>query len=146
MAKHLVFWLVALGVFILDRITKFLVIQFIPSDSSINLGFLSLVNVRNTGTLFGLFKNASWFFIIFSIIVIIYLLVKHSSFSPKYQPVLGLVLGGALGNLCDRVLYGAVIDFIDFHFWPSFNIADSSICVAVVWLLVLEYVLNKRKI
>jgi len=146
MAKYLSFWLFAFFVFILDRISKFLILRFVPLNSSIDFKLFSISHVRNTGTLFGLFQNASWFFILFSLAVIIYLLVKHSSFSSSYQPILGLILGGALGNLFDRIFYGSVIDFIDFHFWPSFNIADSAVCVAILLLLVYEYILNKRKI
>ncbi len=146
MAKHLVFWSVAIIVFILDRISKYLIINFIPENSSVNLKIFSLTHVLNTGTLFGLMKNASWFFVIFAMAVSVFLILKYKTFPDNLQPILGLILGGALGNLVDRLLYGAVIDFIDFHFWPSFNVADSAITIAVILLLVREYVLKKRKV
>jgi signal peptidase II len=144
--KHLVFWSIALVIFLLDRISKFLVLSFIPQNSSIDLKIFSLTHIYNTGTAFGILKNASWFFILFAAAVSVFLILRHKFFSPELQPVLGLILGGALGNLLDRLLYGAVIDFIDFGFWPAFNIADGAVSIAVVWLLLREYVLQKRNI
>lgn len=138
MGKQVGFWLTAGAVFALDRVAKVLVREFIPPGSSVDVGFFSLTHVMNTGTLFGLLKSASWFFALFAIVVSVYLVAKHASFEKKLQPVLGLVLAGALGNLVDRLMYGAVIDFIDFHFWPVFNIADTAISIAVVLLLVFE--------
>jgi len=143
--KYINFWSVAIFVFVLDRITKFLVVKNIPLNHSIDFSFFSLSNILNTGTAFGLLKNASWFFIIFAAAVSVFLLLKHNSFSQKLQPVLGLILGGALGNLVDRLLYGAVVDFIDFHFWPAFNVADTAISVAVVLILWFDWT-KKRKI
>lgn len=145
-SKHLVFWSVAVFVFLLDRISKLLILNFVPLNSSFDIGIVSISHFRNTGTLFGLFRNASWFFVLFAVLVSAYIIWKYSSFSKQLQPVLGLILAGALGNLVDRLVYGSVIDFIDFHFWPAFNVADSAISIAVVVLLVREYVLNKRNI
>ncbi len=144
--RSLVFWSVAVFVFLLDRISKFLVLNFIPLNSSIDLKLFSLTHLTNTGTAFGLFKSASWFFIVFAAAVAVFLILKHKSFEANLQPVLGLILGGALGNLTDRLYYGAVVDFIDFHFWPAFNVADSAVSIAVVWILYREYIQKKRKV
>jgi signal peptidase II len=144
--RHVVFWSVALAVFLLDRISKFFVLKFIPLNSSIDFPILSLTHVLNTGTAFGLLKNASWFFVVFAAAVSVFLVLKYRTFSQELQPVLGLVLGGALGNLLDRLLYGAVVDFVDFRFWPAFNVADSAITIAVVLLLWREYRPRKRNI
>ncbi len=146
MGKRLTFWIIAIVVFLLDRITKFFILKNIQLGESINFKLFSITHVLNTGTLFGMFKNVSWFFITFAIIVSIYLILKHSTFENKVQPFLGLILAGALGNLYDRIFYGAVIDFIDFHFWPVFNVADSAIVIAVFGLLLHEYVLTKHNI
>ena len=145
-SKHIIFWGVALAVFFLDRISKTIVRNYISLNSSINLNFFSLTHVMNTGTAFGLLKNASWFFIIFAAAVSVFLVLKYKNFSVGMQPLLGLILGGALGNLLDRLLYGAVVDFIDFHFWPAFNVADSAVSIAVLLLLWQEYGPKKRKI
>ena len=144
--NYLNFWNLAIAVFILDRITKFLVAKYIPLNSSIDFSFVSISHVLNTGTAFGFFKNASWFFIVFAAAVSVYLILKHKTFSAQLQPILGLILGGALGNLLDRLLYGGVLDFIDFHFWPAFNVADSAVTIAVILLLYREYVPQKRNI
>ena len=144
--RHIVFWSVAFFVFVLDRVSKFLVLKFIPLNSSIDFPIVSLTNVLNTGTAFGLLRSASWFFIIFAAAVSVFLILRYKTFSNDLQPILGLILGGALGNLTDRLLYGAVIDFIDFHFLPAFNVADSAITIAVVLLLVREYLPKKRNI
>ena len=146
MAKRLTFWSIAVSVFILDRISKFLILAYVPLNSEISLKVFSLTHVLNTGTFFGLLKNASWFFVIFAAAVSVFLVLKYRSFPDSLQPMLGLILGGAVGNLVDRLLYGAVIDFIDFHFWPSFNIADSAVTIAVVLLLLREYWPQKRKV
>lgn len=144
--KHVVFWGVALVVFILDRVSKFFVLRFIPLNSSIDFPIVSLTHVLNTGTAFGFLRSASWFFLIFAAAVSVFIILKYKTFSNQLQPILGLILGGALGNLADRLLYGAVIDFIDFHFWPAFNVADSAITIAVLLLLVREYFPKKRNI
>jgi len=144
--KYLGFWSIAVAIFILDRITKFLVTKYVPLNSSIDFPIISISHVLNTGTAFGLFKSASWFFIIFASAVSVYLILKHKTFGKNLQPILGLILGGALGNLLDRILYGAVLDFIDFHFWPAFNVADTAISIAVVLILVREYIPNKQNI
>lgn len=121
----------------LDQTTKYLANNFINPFKSIELlPFLHLVNVRNTGTAFGMFRSlGNNTFIIISIIAIafiFFLLIKG-----KENPLgLSLVLGGAIGNLIDRLFYGSVIDFIDvfvgrFH-WPAFNVADSSLTIGII--------------
>lgn len=143
-SKHLRFWSIVIIVFLLDRITKLLILNYIPLNSSIAIfSFFSLTHVLNTGTAFGLLKNAQWFFLIFASAVSAFIIVKYQTFQPKIQLLSALVLAGALGNLFDRLFYGAVIDFINFSFWPAFNIADSAISIAVVLLLYCE---SKRKV
>lgn len=101
---------------------------------------LHLTLVHNTGTAFGLFQDKNLFFVVLSAVVITGLTLllfkegkKAGSFS-SWVPLV-LLLGGAAGNLIDRVRFGYVVDFIDFRFWPVFNVADSCITVGIVWLL-----------
>ena len=87
-----------------------------------------------------MFKGLNWFFVFFSVIVIIaifYYLKKIVKSRKLLQFAAGLLLGGTIGNLIDRVAYGAVIDFIDFRVWPVFNIADSAVTIGVIILIVL---------
>jgi signal peptidase II len=132
--------LIVLSVVVLDQITKYLIATYLSAFDSIEVfPFLHIVNVRNTGAAFGSFRNVgSIFFIIISVIAIIFvisLLVKRTC---NYVG-LSLVLGGAIGNLIDRVLYGKVVDFVDFSVgsfhWPAFNIADSSLTIGIAAIL-----------
>jgi len=133
-------FLVSLLVIALDQITKSLALNYInPFDSIKILPFLYLVIVTNKGAAFGMFKNiGSSFFMAISmaaIIFVIFLLIK----TKKDYVGLSLILGGATGNLIDRILYGRVIDFIDLsignYHWPAFNVADSCLTVGVTLIL-----------
>ena len=137
MKRYLNVLLIVLTIIALDQITKYLVISFMnPFDSIEAFPFLHIVSVRNTGAAFGMFKGlGSSFFIgisVIAIIFVIWLLIKRA-----YNYLgLSLVLGGAIGNLIDRILYGTVVDFIDFSIgrfhWPAFNVADSSLTIGIV--------------
>ena len=103
-------------------------------------GIFHLTLVHNTGTAFGLFQDHNLFFVILSAAVIIVLGIILFRGERKGQSVfswvpLALVLGGAIGNLIDRIRFGYVIDFVDLRVWPVFNLADSCITVGIVWLL-----------
>ncbi|OYT32508.1 signal peptidase II [Candidatus Woesearchaeota archaeon] len=142
------FWFIAFAVFMLDRFTKSLVKKNIPLNSQVSvLPFFSVSHVVNSGTAFGLFGGFQWFFIVFSTAVIVFIILKHKFFDRFMQIVLAFILGGAFGNLFDRLVYGAVIDFIDFRFWPAFNVADCAITVSVIVVLFRELVKKKiRKV
>lgn len=123
-------------VIIADQITKHLVRVYIKSYEVLNiLPFLRIVHIRNEGAAFGLFRgfgNITFIIIsIIAIIVVIYLLFRDK----RDRINLSLILGGATGNLIDRIIYGNVTDFIDlyagrFH-WPAFNIADSALTIGI---------------
>lgn len=102
MNKRLLFFGIAAIVFLLDRVTKLLVVNYILLGSSVDAGPISISHIVNTGTAFGLFNGAgglfSLFFIIAALAVSIYLIVKHQTFEKRLQPALGLVLGGAPGK------------------------------------------------
>ncbi|MGD0887393.1 MAG: signal peptidase II [Thermodesulfovibrionales bacterium] len=135
--KNPLYFLTALSVVILDQLTKYVVRTFWePYETVRVLPFLQLVSVRNEGAAFGLFKGiGNTAFIIISvaaITIIAYLMtrVREDRFG------LSLILGGAVGNLIDRILFGKVTDFIDvfagsFH-WPAFNVADSALTVGLI--------------
>ena len=139
MDKRITFFGTAALVFLLDRITKLLVVRNLSLGESVDVGFISITHIVNTGTAFGFLKSAGIVFTIAALLVSAYLMWKHSTYESRLQPALGLVLGGALGNVVDRFIYGAVIDFIDVHFWPVFNVADAAISVAIVLLVILEW-------
>jgi signal peptidase II len=137
---------VALAVFALDRITKSLVAAQVPYGTEVAVigHAVGITNVRNSGAAFGFAPAGAGFLLIASVVVAIGLLVyvARNSASPWSYAVLGLILGGTLGNGYDRIVYGTVTDFINFHFWPVFNVADSAISIGVV-LLLAGYVLRR---
>ena len=149
-------FLIAVLVVLLDRLSKWLVAGRITLHDSISVlpGFFRLTHVQNSGAAFGLFAESSseWkvaILILFSILalaVVSALLWKNSHSMTVTGVGLALILGGAVGNLWDRLLTGRVVDFLDFYLgsyhWPAFNIADSAIVVGAL-LLVGEILFTK---
>ena len=127
----------------LDRIAKFFFSETLSLGESIPVihHFLYMTLVHNTGIAFGLFKDQGVVFIIIPVIAIILLIFNiyyyqnNKHLSRMYIVALSLILGGAIGNLIDRIYCGYVIDFIDFRIWPVFNIADSAITIGAVIIL-----------
>lgn len=141
-------FLIASAVIIIDRIVKFLVYNNLLEGRSIEIipKAFYLTLVLNTGAAFGLLKDRNQFFIAASFIVIALVILYVWAGRQKdlfVLSALGLILGGAVGNLIDRLIFGYIIDFLDFRIWPVFNIADSSITVGSV-LLIMRVLFNKR--
>src|SRR6476646_898607 len=140
--------LIALAVLLLDRITKWAIAQTIPLEDTISIipRFFRLTHLENTGAAFSLFADSSSPFrttllIAFSVAalsVVSVLLWKDRRIFHSGTLALSLILGGAVGNLWDRIANGKVTDFLDFyigiHHWPPFNIADSAIVVGALLL------------
>lgn len=156
-------WLgLALLVILLDQLTKTLIIgSFQLGDSHTVTSFFNLVRVHNAGAAFSFLAGASgwqrWFFVglgLVATVFIVWMLRQHGG-QRLFSLALALILGGALGNVIDRLLHGHVIDFLQFHwgflspmfaggYFPSFNIADSAITVGAI-LLILDELLRVRK-
>ena len=140
--KNIVIFFTALLIVLLDQSTKFLVKHHHQLNQSIPIikNVLHFTYITNTGSAFGLFKGFNIFFVMFSMIVVIvifYYLKDIKENEKLLQFAVGLLLGGTIGNLIDRIAYGYVIDFIDFRIWPVFNAADSAVTAGVVLLIVL---------
>ena len=144
-------------VIVLDQICKFLASHYLQLHVPVNLlPGLSLTLMHNTGAAFSFLSNAGgwqrWFFVlltaIVSIVIVIWL-IKLSREQRWVACALALILGGALGNLYDRILLGHVIDFIDVYYrdyhWPAFNIADSAITCGAVMLIIDAVWFDKNK-
>ena len=139
-----------------DLYSKHLIQQhFVFGDLHSVTSFFDLVRYHNEGSAFGFLNDAGgwqkWFFNGISIVasvVIIYLLKKHTD-EKLFCAGLALVLGGAIGNLYDRITLGYVVDFLNFHlnnhYWPAFNVADSAICVGVGLLLLDSFKASKTE-
>jgi len=131
----LLFSLITISLVILDQLLKFLILKFQPS---FNLNFLSIHLVKNTGAGFGLFQGYSLFLAILSLIVTVLIISYYPKIPQKKFPQIfvALFLGGVIGNLIDRLFRKFVIDFIDFSFWPAFNLADSAITISAIGLVI----------
>ena len=167
MAKNtspsMLLWLgIALVVLLADQFTKLLIVgSFQLGDSQTITSFFNLVRVHNSGAAFSMLSTASgwqrWFFTGIGVVAtgfILYMLRSHPT-QKLFCFALALVLGGAVGNVIDRIAYGHVVDFLDFHWnwlspvfyeghFPAFNIADSAISVGAVGLIVDELIRVRR--
>lgn len=130
--------IIVTSVILLDQGTKFLALRFLQLNTSVPLlkNFLNLTLVHNRGAAFGFFQNQLFLFVLvsfFAIGLILYNL-KNKANSIILKLSLSLILGGSVGNLIDRLRFGFVIDFLDLRNWPVFNIADSVITIAALFL------------
>jgi signal peptidase II len=134
-------------VFVLDRITKSIVATQIPYGTEVPvLGHLVAIgNYHNSGAAFGVAPALAVFFLIASVVVAIGLVVYvvRSPSNLWNDAVLGLVMGGTLGNGYERITFGTVTDFINVHIWPVFNVADSAISIGVL-ALVAGYLIRQK--
>ena len=139
-------------VVVLDQLTKWAILAWLDRVIAVT-PFFNLVVVWNRGVSFGMFDNAStlgpWLLSGLALAVVAVLLIwLRRADHPLTAAGLGLIIGGALGNVIDRVRFGAVIDFLDFHVlgwhWPAFNVADSAICVGAGLLLVDGLLMSRR--
>lgn len=132
--------------FILDRITKQIIVSIIPEGSYIEIfKFFRITNIKNSGICFGLFNSPVYLplFIATSIVALAFVFTfvyRKSLVLPVFSLFcFGLIAGGILGNLIDRIIFRGVIDFIDFRIWPVFNFADSCIVCGVFSLIVIYW-------
>lgn len=133
--RQALFLAVAAVTFGLDQLTKALAVAYLEPVGSVPLvGFVRLTYVENRGAAFGVLQNQTLFFIVVGVVVVAGLLASYRylhTVPPLLNACLGLQLGGALGNLVDRIRQGYVVDFFDLTWWPVFNVADSAIVVGV---------------
>ena len=132
------------GIVGIDRLTKIFFTRLLDLNESIAVikNVLHFTLVHNTGIAFGMFKDHEIVFIIIPVILIglllfnVYFHRHRQDLTPTYIISFSLILGGAIGNLIDRICIGHVIDFIDFRIWPVFNVADSAITLGAVILVI----------
>jgi len=140
----------ALAVVALDQISKIILAYNIPKYASVPVikGFFNLVHVRNRGMAFGLMNRPGhgfkfYFLVAATLCAIVLLLFWFRKMKDEDHNItigISLILGGAVGNLIDRIRLGEVIDFLDFYLgsyhWPAFNVADAAITIGIFWLAV----------
>jgi len=156
--------IIAAIILILDHLTKWLIVAYVPQGSVVSViqGVFDIVHGRNTGAAFGFlsnwdssFRNLFFYAVGLVALVFLYFYIKSVSCKDRFSLVaLGFILGGALGNILDRFFRGSVVDFLSVHYynkvweftalgydvripldWPAFNVADSAISVAVLMLI-----------
>lgn len=146
--RCLVLW--SAGILVFDRLTKWLIMKALSLHESVAIipGFLDLTYIRNPGAAFGFLAGASTslrvpFFIFLSLLAAVVIFFYYRKTAPQeslLRTALAWIMGGALGNLIDRLAYGEVVDFLDVHWrhlhWPAFNVADSAITLGVAGLLI----------
>ena len=139
--RDVVFGSIGLLVVIADQLSKaWIRVNLARGQSLFDIGFFQIVNVHNTGAAFGILKDHTLaltivaFVGIIVILLLLFVLQSRWSFldSLLVRSAIGLIIGGTIGNLIDRLHLGYVTDFIDFKVWPAFNIADSAVTVGVI--------------
>jgi len=136
---------VSLPFYLLDQVTKALVLRFISQDEFVPVipGVFNLVQVHNTGAAFGMLRDNNVFFVVLAsaAFIVVAVLARRGAFpAGPMRWGAALLISGILGNLTDRLLHGYVVDFLDvilpwYGPWPAFNVADSCICAAAALFL-----------
>ena len=152
--ENYLFFIIIISLFSIDRLSKNKIIILLEDQRNLFINdYLNFNLVFNTGIGFGLFSFEAGIyynllsFLIFFIILVLLILMFRSNFVDKI--FLSVIIGGAIGNLYDRVIYKAVPDFIDLHFqsfhWFSFNIADIFISLGIIFMLINEIIFKNKK-
>lgn len=150
----MVYYIIAFGIIILDQLTKWLVVRNMEVRESIPIveNIIHLTSHRNAGAAFGILQGQMWLFYVATVAVvavIIYMIQTQLEGSRWYGTALGLILGGAIGNFIDRLLEGAVVDFIDVYIFtynfPIFNVADISLVTGVIMVIIHVFLEEKRQ-
>lgn len=147
---------IAAAVLLLDQASKYWILNDVLAERSfiIYTSFFNLVKAWNTGVSFSMFNDWGWVGILvlsllaLTIVGFLFNWLRHEK-NRYMQAALGMIIGGALGNVIDRVRLGAVFDFLDFHIgvhhWPAFNVADSFICIGAVMIIVYSIAVKTEK-
>ena len=138
------YFIISILILAADIITKYLVQRAMKPYQSIPVlkNIFHITYVQNTGAAFSILKGKTFFFTAVSFIIIlaiVFILIKNPIKERVFGIVMAMILGGAVGNLVDRLRYGYVVDFLDFRVWPVFNIAD---CAIVIGVLILVYLIT----
>lgn len=149
------YFIIIVFVVALDQLTKYLIKTNLDLNSTIPLldGIFHITYIQNSGAAFSMFQNKTGFLIAMQLIVItivlVYLIKRQKKEHWCLLVSLSLIAAGGIGNLIDRAMNGYVVDFLDFRFWPIFNVADISVCVGcgllVLYMFFIEPKRNKEK-
>lgn len=148
------FLLLSLPLYVIDQITKVLVLRNMGLHDVIPVvpGFFNIVRVHNTGAAFGMLRDNNTFFIVLAAaatIVLAFFAWRGAFNTPLLRIGAALLASGIVGNLTDRILHGYVVDFVDvilpwYGHWPAFNVADSCICIAATLFIISGFLPEKK--
>src|SRR5574344_1187231 len=142
----------------LDQISKYIIVKIFDLYESIPIidKIFNLTYIKNTGVAFGVMQNRNIFILLFIFLIVsFYYFFIKDDFKKFYidnkeniffRISIGFLIGGAFGNLTDRIFRGAVVDFLDFQIWPVFNLADSFICLSIAYFIYFLIFKNRTKI
>ena len=141
--------IIILAVLILDQITKFIIVKnfYLGESVAVIKNVFHITYITNTGTAFGMLQKHGNILLIFSVaaIIVISILIYKQKDIPKINLIVfPIILGGAFGNLFDRIFRDSIVDFLDFRIWPIFNIADSAITVGIIILFIHSLIAKKK--
>jgi len=145
------FYILILAVIVFDQVSKYYIQTNMDLNSSITVieGFFSITYIQNTGAAFSILQGKTMILILIQVFVIlaivIYVFLKKSPFHWTLKVSLAFIAGGGIGNLIDRVSHGYVVDFLHFHFWPIFNIADISVCIGSGLLIIYVFLIEGKE-
>ncbi len=143
------FLFAGLIVLIFDRLTKYIIANTLDNGTSIPViqAVFHVTYTTNTGAAFGILPGSTIVFLVANLIVLtlIYTHWKELMHAPLLAISTGMIAAGGISNLLDRLIYGAVIDFIDFRMWPVFNIADSALTIGTLLFIITLFKKNTRK-
>jgi signal peptidase II len=131
-----------------DHLTKWLVTSHLALGQQVwPNALVSIDRVENSGAAFSVLPQLHWLYLAVALIVSVYIMFFGYRYGTTWyrQVLIGMILGGALSNGVDRLVQGYVVDFIDFHWWPVFNVADSCIVVAIVVFVVLSFLPSQTR-
>lgn len=142
LGKYLAFAGTLLGVLAVDQAVKAIVVANVEPGTSYRLfPGVDITHIRNSGAAFGLFAGNGqvifWVALVAVVITLLWFFGSRGASSVWYYVALGLIIGGAVGNLTDRIFRGNVVDYIDVGWWPVFNVADIAVVVGVITLMAL---------
>ncbi|WP_163530439.1 signal peptidase II [Halobacillus ihumii] len=149
-----IFYLIAAAIIVLDQLTKWIIVRTMEIRESIPVieNFFYITSHRNQGAAWGILQGQMWFFYIVTVIVIgviIYYMGQYAKQSSFVGVALALILGGAIGNFIDRLFRKEVVDFLNFYIgnynFPIFNVADSSLVVGVIFVLIATFIDERRQ-
>jgi signal peptidase II len=137
--KYKKFLIITAIVVFIDQVTKYFIRSFLTEPKEIINGIFYLTFAKNTGAGFSLFanlKNSNTLLIFSGLIIIGVILLNFEKIETKNSLAIALIIGGAFGNLIDRIFMGYVVDFLDFRIWPIFNLADTAISIGGILLFI----------